>query len=113
RVRAWRVHDGDAGFGCGFQVDVVDADSGPSNHAELLGAAQDFSVHVDGRANDQRVGVTDRRSQPVLHLVGRDYGPAWLVLQELHSIGGHFLGDNNLHEGSSQPATAAVRSDST
>ena len=60
-VRPRRIHYHDAAAGGGFDIDVVDAHSGASDHAHLRRLLQHGCVNVDRGAHDQCIGVPQVR----------------------------------------------------
>ena len=58
-----RVDDHDAGLGRGADVDVVEPDAGPGDDLEPGGGGERLGVDLGRRADQQRVGVDDRRQQ--------------------------------------------------
>ena len=54
------VHDHHAQFGGLGEVDVVEADPGPSNDQQVLTGLEGRGVHLGGRANDQGVRAAHR-----------------------------------------------------
>ena len=70
-VGAGRVHHDDAAVRGGVGVDVVDADAGAADDAQLRRGLQQLGVDLHGGADDERVGVGELGGEAVLDLVGR------------------------------------------
>src|SRR5262249_8412223 len=60
---AGRVHHHDAARGGGVDVDVVDADAGTADHAQLGGAGQHVGRHLGGATHDEGVVAADDVAQ--------------------------------------------------
>ena len=60
-VAARRVHHDDAARGRGGDVDVVDADPGAPDHAQLAARGDHVGGHLGAAADHEPVGVGDRR----------------------------------------------------
>ena len=96
-VGAGGVHDDDAaarGLGC---VDVVDANAGAADDAELGSGGEQGRVGLDGGADDEGVGVGEFGGQTAgRNLVGGDDIPAGLFLQDGERGGRDFFCENDL-----------------
>src|SRR5262245_39878038 len=55
RITEGRVHNDDALGGSGPDIDVIDADAGPTDNFEIAGSGDDLLGHFGGRANRQPV----------------------------------------------------------
>jgi hypothetical protein len=65
RVPRRRVDHGDPGPGRGFEIHVVDADAGATDHHEPVSGGDQLGVDLDLAADDQRLIVADRGAQLV------------------------------------------------
>ena len=75
--------------GC-VEVDVVDADAGASNHAQLLGMFQQRGVRLHRGAHDQGIGRFEVFGELAVELISGEDGPAGL-LQLLDGGGGNLF----------------------
>src|SRR5439155_376182 len=57
------VHDDDAALGGGVDVDVVDADAGPADHAQHVGTGEVLGRHLGAAAHDESVEAADRLAE--------------------------------------------------
>ena len=96
-VSAGGVHDDNAVAGSGVGVDVVHADAGAADDAELGRVLEQRGVDLNGGADDQGVGVPELVCQGALDFVGGDDLPAGFLLQNGEGGGRDFFGENNLH----------------
>ncbi len=96
-IGAGCVHDDDALAGSGIGVDVVDAHTGATDDAEFGGRLEQLGVSLHSGADDECVGVGELCGKAVLDLVGRDYVPAGLLLEDGEGGGRDFFSEDDLH----------------
>ena len=63
---------------------------------KLGGGLEEFCVSLYGGADDEGVGVAELGGEAVLNLVGRDYVPAGLLLEDGEGGVRDFFGENDL-----------------
>ncbi len=82
RIAEGRVHDDHAARGGGGNVDIVHADAGAADDAQILGVLQDLGCDLGRRADGEAVIIADDRGELVLVLAERrleiDLDPALL-----------------------------------
>ena len=81
--------------GGGVEIDVVHADTGAPDDAQLGRLLQDGLVHLHGAAHQQRVGLGQVLG--VFLRIGNDYVPAGLRLKQLDPGRREGLGDQDVH----------------
>ena len=91
------VHHHDAAAGGGIGVDVVDAHAGAADHAQLGSLLHQRVVHLHGGADHQRVGIGQRRRQPVGELVVGQNFPSRLGRKHGQRRRRNLLRQNDLH----------------
>ena len=100
-----------AALGGGVHVDVVDPDTGATDHLEVGGPLEQAGVEPGGRANQQPVELADAPLElaAVPAVAQLDLEPG--VAQELHARVADLLGDQNLHAGAATgtPASRKTR----
>ena len=94
-VAARRVDDQDSPARRRGHVDVVDSDSGSSNHAQLSSGLDDRGRHAGLAAYDKRVEVGDAPDQFVFRQLA-DHGHLAGLAQALDAVLGQRVGDEDL-----------------
>ena len=81
--------------------------SGASDDTRSLGGGlEELGVGLDGGADDEGVGIGEFGGEPVLDLVGRDYVPAGLLLEDGEGGGRDFFCENDLQGDLSSVSTS-------
>ena len=58
-VPARRVHDNDAASGGGLDIDIINTDASPANHAQVLGRRNDIRSNACPAPNNQTLIQSD------------------------------------------------------
>src|SRR5262249_50785836 len=105
RVAEWRVHHDHALGGRRRNVDIVDADAGATNDAELLGLLQELGGHLGGRAGGEPVELADHLGELVLvpAQLGLEHGLDAAILENLYGGIGQGIGNENARSHGSCP----------
>jgi len=101
------VDHGDAGRGCGGDVDVVDTHTGAADDEQLAAGSDRLGIGLDATAHQQRL-VFGQGREVLLTRHAHPHVDAVLFLQEGHALGCQLLSDENLHQRASSPARRAA-----
>ena len=95
------VHHDDAALGGFFDIDIVNANTGPANHFEIVGSSNHLFGCLGCRPDRQTVILPDHFEQFLLVLakIGHVVDLHALVLEDLNSGGRQFVGNKNFCHG--------------
>jgi len=81
-VGSRRIHDDDALAGGGVGVDVIDANTGAPDDAELRRRLEQLGVCLNSRTDNEGVCVGEFGCKAVFNLIRRDDLPAGFLLED-------------------------------
>ena len=99
RVAVRRVHDDDAAAGGGWDVDVVDADTGAADDLEVRGGGEDVGGDLRRGADREAVVVGDDGFQFVLREADLHVDVDAAILEDLHGSRGQLIRDQDFGHG--------------
>ncbi len=96
-IAARCVHHHDAALGGGRRVHIIQAGPGPADHLELVGGGDHFGRYLRRAPDDQPIVLLDLLEEFLLGQLGLDVHGQTSLLEDLNSLLGEIVADQDLH----------------
>ena len=85
------VHNNHALICCGFDVDIIDSNSGTTNDFEILGGFDNLGIRARGRTHGKSIIVSNNVDQLFFGKTRYDIDINAAIFKNLSCGGGHFI----------------------